>query len=286
MTTPPPIGTDDQANPYAPPQAGHVDQQFRQLGGGPQFSVEDIARFSWLIYKARFIHCVGAFWGVVAINWLCQMAIVVMDEGIASLRDQTLSRLSQFASIFLSIVVAVWLTIGQNLAFLKIARGQAVALEDIFAGGRFVLTAILAGILVVGILAAPLAVLEALVGALWAMMVDGPSLWGVLGVLAGCLASALAIVYLFVRLGLFLFVVVDQNVGALSSLALTWRLGSRRVATIFLVYLLSVTINLAGVLTLCVGWIFTLPFCSLMLAVTYHALVSSAAHSEMSTRQE
>ncbi len=272
MFTPRPTGHDDQSNPYAPPQTEYPEQRFRHLGARHKFSVEDIAAWSWSLYKARFTHCLGAFWGVIAINWICQIAIVVVDGGIAALRDQTLSRLSQFASIFVSVVVTVWLTIGQNLAFLKIARGEGVSLEDIFSGGRLILTAILSGIIVVAILAAPMLALEELVVILLEMIVDGPSLAGVLGILAGCAACAMAMVYLFVRLGLFLFVVLDQNSGVFASLATTWRLGRRRVATVFLVYLLWVTIFLAGGLMCCVGWVFTLPFCSLLLAVTYHAL--------------
>jgi hypothetical protein len=272
-----PTEADDQANPYAPPQSAFVERQPRFSGGRPQFSVEDIAGWSWSLYKARFAHCLGAFWGAFTINWLCQMSIVFLDEGIASLRDPTLSRLSQFVSIFVSFVVAVWLTIGQNLTFLKIARGEVITLQDLFAGGRFVLTTILAGLALVALLAAPLLVLDLLLRGFLTMIVAGPSLGGVLGILVGCLAALVAILYLFMRLGFFVFVVIDQNAGVFSSLATAWRLCSGHLATIVLVYLLWLTVNLAGVLMLCVGWIFTLPFCSLMLAVTYHALTGWGA---------
>jgi uncharacterized membrane protein len=74
------------------------------------------------------------------------------------------------------------------------------------------------------------------------------------------------------RLGLFIYVVIDQNAGVFSSLALAWQLCKGRMANLALVYLLVVTVNLAGFLMFCVGLIFTLPFCSLILAVTYRAL--------------
>jgi hypothetical protein len=269
-----PTEQDDQANPYAPPRSELVGQQvpFSGTRGRPGFSVEDIAGWSWSLYKIRFKHCLGAFWGVVTINWLCQMSIVILDEGIASLRDPALSRLSQFAAMFLSIVVAVWLTIGQSIAFLRIARGQLVGLQHLFAGGRFLLTTILAGLLFFAALALPFLALNSLAFVFLETILAAPSLAGVLGLVTVFLAGAVAVFYLFVRLGFFMYVVIDQNAGVFSSLALAWQLCKGRMATLTLVYLLVLTINLAGFLMLCVGWIFTLPFCSLIFAVAYRAL--------------
>jgi hypothetical protein len=272
MVSPEPTGPDDHANPYAPPQTGHVEQNFRKLRGSPQFSIEEIAAWTWSVYKGRFTHCLGAFWGVFVINWLCQMSIVLVDSAIASLHDQTLGRLSQFASMFGSLVVAVWLTVGQNIAFLKIARGEAITIEHILGGGRYVLTAFLAGIVLVALLAVPLLVLEALGALFLAMLAQGLSAAGLLSLFAGALISIIILIYIFVRLSLFLYVVIDANAGVFSSLAIIWKLGGGRVATIFLAYLLWVTVNLAGFLALCAGLVLTLPLGSLLLAVTYHAL--------------
>jgi len=185
--------------------------------------------------------------------------------------------LSQFVSFFLSFVVAVWLTIGQNRAFLRIARGQVVTVEDVFRGGPFVLTTILAWIAFFAVLAGPSLLVYFLAGAFLMLMLAGPSLAGVAAILAGCLASTMVVIYLVARLGLFYFVVFDQNAGVFSSLAITWRLCQRQVATIILIYFLGMAINLAGFLMLCVGLVFTFPLTSLMLAVTYHALTSSGA---------
>jgi hypothetical protein len=265
---------DDEGNPYAPPQSTFVEEGFQPITARARFTVEDIAGWSWMIYKSRLPHCLGVFWGVVAVNWVCQMSIVLIDRGITSLRDPTLSLLSQFASFFFSFVVAVWLTIGQNRALLKIARGEGVAVEDLFRGGPFVLTTILSYIAFFAILAGPGLLVYFLAGAFLVLMLTGPSLVGVLAILFGSLASTMVVIYLVARLGLFYFVVFDQYAGVFSSLAITWRLCRRHVATIILVYFLGLAINLAGLLMLCVGLIFTLPLSSLLLAVTYHALTS------------
>ncbi len=272
METQRPPEQDDQANPYAPPRSTFVEQRFGFSAGPPPFTVEDVAGWSWSIYKARLAQCLGTFWGVFGTNWLCQISIVLLEGGIASLRDPTLSLLFQFVAFFLSFVVAVWLTIGQHRAFLKIARGQIVAVEDIFRGGRFVLTTIFAWIAFVVVLAVPGLVVYLLAGVFLVMILQGPSLAGVLAILAGFLASIMVIAYLVARLGLFYYVVIDQNAGVFASLAINWRLSRGHVATIILVYFLTIAINLAGLLMLFVGLVFTVPLTSLMLAVTYQAL--------------
>jgi hypothetical protein len=286
MEAPQPTEQDNQANPYAPPPSAFVEERFQPAVRRPRFTVEDIAGWSWSIYKTRLRHCVGVFWGVVTINWLCQMSIMLFGEAIDSVRDPTLSFLARFGSFFLTFVVAVWLTIGQNLVFLKIARGKAVTVEDIFRGGRFVLTTIFAWIAFFAILAVPGVLVYLLAGAFVLTILAGPSLAGVLVILGGLLAATVVIVYLMARLGLFYFVVIDQNAGVFASLAITWRLCHRHVATVILVYFLGLAINLAGFLTLVVGLVFTLPLSSLMLAVTYQALTGWGAVFGGSTLDE
>jgi hypothetical protein len=286
METDRPREQEDQANPYAPPQSTLVEEGTLLNSRRPQFTVEDVARWTWSIYKARFSHCLGAYWGVFTINWLCQMSLVLIEGGIASLRDPTLGPLSQFVSFFLSFVIAIWLTIGQNIAFLRIARGRVVAIENILGGGKFVLTTIFAWIAFLAVMAGPGVVVYLLAGAFLVMIVQGPSLAGALAILAGFLASTMVIIYLAARLGLFYFVVIDQNAGVFSSLVLTWRLSRRHFATIILVYFLSLAINIAGFLMLLVGLIFTMPLSSLMLAVTYHGLTGWGAVFGGSTLDE
>ena len=55
--------------------------------------------------------------------------------------------LVQLGVFFGVYVFHVWLSIGQNLAMLAVARGEPSVLERVFHGGRFVLTTILAAVL-------------------------------------------------------------------------------------------------------------------------------------------
>ena len=80
-----------------------------------------------------------------------------------------------------------------------------------------------------------------------------------------------------VRLGQFPFLIIDRDAGVLESHRLSWELTRGRAATVFLVYLAQLTINLAGLLTFYVGLFVTLPLTSLVTAVTYNALCGHPA---------
>jgi uncharacterized membrane protein len=79
--------------------------------------------------------------------------------------------------------------------------------------------------------------------------------------------------YLSARLLLFYFLVIDRNAGVVESIGLAWQMTRGRVGTIILVYLMQLTLILAGLVSLCVGLIFTLPLRSLLMVVTYLAIV-------------
>jgi uncharacterized membrane protein len=78
------------------------------------------------------------------------------------------------------------------------------------------------------------------------------------------------------RLGQFSYLIIDQGTGVVDALRGSWRLTRGRFATVIAVYLAYFTINCAGLLALCVGWIFTLPMTSLLLVMTYLALSEGA----------
>jgi hypothetical protein len=241
--------------------------------GEVRFTVEDVADRTWSLFRARLSTCLGIFWGAFAVNWICQLAIAAVDAAFRTeVRDPDLGMASRFISFFASFVAAVFFTVGQNLALLKVARTEEVTFDEIFRGGRFVLTTILAWLLFGLILSVPGLGLYGLVIVFFRILLSNPSIGLLLLVFAAILVGIAIIVYLSARLGLYGWVIIDQNAGVLSCLAIAWLRSRRHVATIVLVYLLWLAINLAGLLLFCVGLIFTLPLSTLMLAVTYRAL--------------
>lgn len=233
--------------------------------------------------------------GAAAASWLI---LVVLSGTLASLEvllaDREITPILQFVGFLGLVVVPAWLWLGQSLAFLRIARRQPVALEHLFLGGRWLLTALLATGVLLAVAAIPCLIIYGSAEGLLALgggdrlvslvrpalrrtfapLAENASNWLVvaaasLAVFVGWYATFLAVT---VRLGQFPFLIIDRDAGVLESHRLSWELTRGRAATVFLVYLAQLTINLAGLLTLYVGLFVTLPLTSLVTAVTYNAL--------------
>ena len=139
------------------------------------------------------------------------------------------------------------------------------------AGGRFLLTTLLAGVLfVLTIGAATLLSLIVIPIAVAFLGRGGPGM--ILAFAVGIAIACVLVSYLSARLSQFHYMIIDQNAGVIDSLALSWEATRGRVGTLIVVYAFLVLICLAGLLACLVGILFTAPFAYLMLAVTYLSL--------------
>jgi hypothetical protein len=234
------------------------------------FTVGDLLNWTWAIYQARYSACLAVYWGAVALNWL------ILTTLNNTVREPASSLFLEFLFFLGRVIVPVWLLIGQNRGLLKIARQEPIALEELFRGGRYLLTTLLATLLVVAVASPPSLMVYWLAQN---VLLEFPSHSLSLNLISlGGIGLGLALIFaVFVRLGQFSYVVFDRDAGVWNSLLGSWRMTRGQVATVFLIYLLYVTINFAGLLAFCVGLVFTLPLTSLLLVVTYDALSSGAA---------
>jgi hypothetical protein len=207
-----------------------------------------------------------------------------------------------FVGVF---VIPAWIFwLGRNLGLLKIARREPVPPDTLFQCGPHLLTFLLAA----AILASPCLIIYASAEALLALEGDGslvslirivlagkppipPEQSMIRFLLAGRLPLApseyenrmnvlLAVVGLAyaaffavrVRLGQFPFLIIDRGADVQESLLGSMELTRGRVATVFLIYLAQVAIDLAGLLLCCVGPFITMPLNGLISAVTYDVL--------------
>ncbi len=259
----------DEPNPYAPPRS--------QLGQRPRsvsativpFDLGCILSATWAIFKQRLGACFAACWTVLALTFGTQYLQTLLVRGLAMAPgDRLRDFLVQFGVFFGGYVFHVWLSIGQNLAMLALARGEPAVVERIFHGGRFILTTILAAVLFT--LALGLIVLLNLI---WIPVLSGlvgtGSLAMVMIMAVGLTIACVVAIYVAMRFSQFPFMILDHNAGAVVSLHLSWEATRRRVGTLNVVYTMLFLINLGGFLACFVGLIFTLPFTGLMLAVTY-----------------
>jgi hypothetical protein len=314
MDLPPPPDDRGPIGDSAPRRLSFERIEPAALATDPASLARAIVARTGATYRARLSACWLAYWGEALGNWSIVATAIAVISGINdALGDPALLELSRFASFLVQILVPVWLQIGLTMILLKLARQRPVAVEDLFRGGRFLLTKLLANALFLAVAAipvlaaylaidaflarfpsfssylgifvllsaaqAPLPVLESLNRSLsseWSHGVDLALMTIVITVGLG----SIPILVLLARLGQFGYLIFDRNAGVLESLRGSWRLTRGRLTTVCLMYVTSIAINLAGLLAFCVGLFFTLPLTDLLLATTYDALIASSPEWE------
>ena len=208
-----------------------------------QIAVGDVFERSWTIYKDKMIWCIGAVLIVGIVNYVvAQIANYASAILGALVGYPAVAIVCMILGIFAGQLFALWLNIGMALLLLKIGRGQEPSMGDLFRGGPYFLTALVAGILV-GLIDLVGFVLLIVPGIIFALMFSQ-----------------------------FLYLIVDRNVGIVESLELSMRITRGNKATLFLLWILSAGLIFAGMLMCCVGVIFTAPLVSLLWTVAYLAM--------------
>jgi hypothetical protein len=267
----------DSDNPYAPPQSSPAPA----LAPGMPFTVNDVFHWSWAIFTERMRACLSIFWGVVGFSLAMSIILNLVQEAMAAgVRDPNAFKVLYILSLFVSVVLQAWLGIGMTLAMLKIARGELVTFEDVFRGGPFLLTALLAMVVHKVLIAVPIAVATGIIIGGIVMMENQSGVAAFLLFLVVSSMAGLVFIVLAARLSMYYYLVIDGNAGVLDSLLQSWRLCRNQVGTITLVYFVQFAVLLTGILAFCVGLIFALPLISLLEAVTYLALLGSATSGE------
>jgi hypothetical protein len=268
------------------------------LRPAPRLAIEPGVLLSeaWTIFSAAWPACLVVYWGTVAAWWLIINLLVIFLAALnVAIADPAVTPFLEFLRFLGFFLVPAWLWLGQGIAFLKIARRQPVEQQDLFRGGPYLLTALLAFGTFLAITAVPCLIAYASIEALLALggadslvatvrrllpertPADVAALESWLLVV---LALTMAVVGLWyaaffavrVRLRTVPYLIIDRRAGVLESMRTSMQLTRGRVASLFLVHLAQFTINLAGLLVCCLGLFVTLPLTSLISAVIYNAL--------------
>lgn len=259
-------------DPYAPPRNEPGAPARTLLAGVVPYDLGAILEATWRIYKANLGAVLAIGWTVLGLLVLSQYLQRLIARDLApDPGDRAAYFLSQFGSFFAAWVFNSWLTIGQNLALLAVARGIRPSFPRLYQGFPFLLTTLLAGVL--------FALAVGVVGLLFLVWV--PILGGVAGPAspamvviqaAGIVAALTSAVAIGLRLSQYHLMIVDAHAGIADSLRYSWQATEHRWATLLLVWLLLLTINLAGILACFVGLLFTIPFTNLLLVMTFLSL--------------
>jgi hypothetical protein len=264
----------EEPNPYAPPQSTFAPSQVRGQGGAVPFEIGGIMDRSWTVFKQRTGAVLSVVLGTLFLSFVIGTGLdFLLGTLSATVRDPALSQAGSFVLRFAAWVVSFWLTIGQTLGLLKIARGDPVAVEDVFRGGPTLLTVILAWVLFALALAAPMffGIMMGAGGvAFWLAHRDPTAL---LLVPLAIVVAAPLVLYVNARLGMCYYLAIDRDVGVTDSLRWAWELTRGRALTIIGLYILCLLINLAGALACGIGLLVSIPFSMLVFAVTYLALL-------------
>jgi hypothetical protein len=159
-----------------------------------------------------------------------------------------------------------WINIGAALFFLKKARGQDAAIEDIFSGWPYFWKILLATILV-GLIAVGIVVVCALPLALVGMLISREAAFVLLGV--GVLVAVVVLVYVMLVLSQYNYLILDRDVGVIDSLKLSKELMEGNMLTLLGISVLSFLISIAAVLPCFLGLLVTVPYFALMQAIIY-----------------
>jgi DNA-directed RNA polymerase subunit M/transcription elongation factor TFIIS len=200
---------------------------------------------TWEIYKPQMGITIGGF----AITWFlgqlagapAQIVNILMDPNIGVIdRDLVPVMVLLFIVLtFASWAVSIYLTLGQSLLMLKIARGEQVEISEVFRGGRFFWRGLGSALL-------------------FALMIAG-------GFIA-CIVPGIILSLMFFP---FMFVLVDQDCGVMDTLKTARSVTRGNLLTIFVLGLAGFGLTIAGLLAFCVGIFLVAPYLVLMQAVMY-----------------
>ncbi len=272
-----------ETNPYAPPDADLSPRFMPRPSahhGDPlePFSIDAVMRRSWYVFKDKLGICLGLVLGVGAVNNLLQIPGRLLLEVIGrQVGDQVTIGVLTFAFVAASMVLGLWLWVGQSMALLKLARGQRTEFAEAFRGGRFLVRMIVAS-LVMFLLFVVLALVCVLPAGL-AFSVAGRTPVNVghfVGFVLG-LAGVVVAIGAGVRVFMYVYVIVDTDCGAIESLNQSLAVTRGHTFELIGLAIMGILINLLGLLMCLVGVIFTGSLTTLMSATAYAMLVGGGA---------
>src|SRR5690606_953067 len=106
---------------------------------------------------------------------------------------------------------------------------------------------------------------------------SNPMSWDLLPVF---ILIAIPILFFTIRLCFVVCFIVDQDSGSSESISQSWTLTKGHSRLIFMLFVIMLVLNIVGAMALLVGLLFTVPFSSVILIITYRHLVNSYTDEE------
>lgn len=193
---------------------------------------------SWAAYKSQMGLCIGTVLLGFGLNWLASFLTNIVQMVIQENNDPSLTPLV-FVLILAGMIFQFYIQLGQHLIFLNVARGESAEISDLFRGGPYLLR-MLGNSIVFGLV---------LTVGIFALIVPG--------------------IIFALMFWPYVYVLVDRDARGLKPLEQSRQITSGNWGAVFVLALAAIGIQIAGLVALCVGLIFTTPFMMLMFAVAY-----------------
>jgi hypothetical protein len=230
-------------NPYAAPSnPGGFGPTGPQGSGGiypTVVEVGNVLNYAWLVFKANLGLLVGISVVVLGINLGITFVQNIVVGILANQQADALSVVASLAFSLGSFCVQTFLGIGQVQIVLKLLRGQPAEFSDLFAGGPLFLP-VLAASFMAGV----------------AVTIG----------FALCVIPGILLALFFWP---FYYLIVDQKAGVIESFSLARSIAQPNAMTTLLLALCSSAAMIIGVIALCVGVIFAIPFISAIWGTAY-----------------
>ena len=165
----------DFDNPYAPPRSSfQPEEKVDRQGVSIPFTVDSIVNTSWTIFKAQLGTFLWVVWAPLGVNIGLGIALTIVNAALlAAMPGDRMTAMAIYWVLYvLSLLIQTWLGIGMTLGLFKAVRGEPVAFDVLFSGGRYILRVVLGFILLFLIFMVILLVPLFLIGAASAMLAN------------------------------------------------------------------------------------------------------------------
>ena len=272
-----PFAPADSVNPYQAPADSSTMNRPQSSSAAPgvrpakiQFS--DVFSHSWNIFTEQWLMCVVVFlvfFVVMACIFGAVAGVIILSVAVT----QSIAIVAPVAvlAVVAGMIVMVWISVGIQLFFIKMARGHEVEFGDLFAGGPYLLRYIGASALyslglcaIMGIFLAPCTLLG--------LAIDNEL--ALVGLVAGGILAVVPTMIYWLTFFPFSYLIIDQNMGIMDSFAVSREvtLGNRwmMLAIIVVMALIGSAINQV---TCNLGTFVVSPFTFLLYAVMYMRMI-------------
>jgi hypothetical protein len=255
----------DSGNPYQSPSVPAPERAI--LPGNLDFS--DVFSRTWNLFK---------------MDWGTCLAVVVIGMGL-NIAAAIVGAFVPIVGDIASFLFGIWIGIGQNMFFLKKARGQPVEIGEIFRGspyfGKTLVVAILLNVIFLAI-AALCVVPMLLIG-----LASGDEETTIILAVAGALIALILYCYVQLVVFQFEFLIIDRNVGIIESLTTSKSLMSgKKLMLLMIMIVYGLVGGVTALLTCGLGLFVAMPYYAMMTAVIYLIVTGQPMAEAMRPRGE